>query len=735
MSEELRGYVQKVIYSAPKDDFCVFSLVDYNEDSKIVTANTAPPRVGDELVIKGYYTVHKKFGKQFKATLFEQLMPESYDGALRYIWRLNIKGLGDKSLERIGAYFGEELPTIIKEDPKALLDVPAVRTSVKEALYETIIGEGFLKQINSFLEEHGISTKFGKPLFDMHGEYAVMIIKENPYDLMKQFPDFTFQMADRLASDLGFVKDDEKRLAAGIVWILSGITNDGHTCLPVEELLERAEVLLGGLIEEIANELVELVNESTIFVSEYDGIQYVYTAEVFLAEAVGVARTQEFLEDDEYVEMSFFEEFLNSFQEKENIVLGNQQIEGVALALNNKISIITGGPGTGKTTVIKALVEAFERNDLNKIILCAPTGRAVKRLSDATGVAAITIHRLLGPVGVGGYEFIKNEIDPLDAEVVIVDEASMLNVQLYKALLDAIPPGAFLILVGDVNQLPPIGAGFVLRDLIDSETIPTSYLYDIYRQEEGNTIIENAYLVNAGIMPDLTEKEDFAFYSVNNMNDMLSVVAREYDDAIERGENPLDVQIISPMRRRAVGSYEISKKMQNHIMKNVLYQHDVLEISEGIELDEDDGKRVLSIKIDGQTFFVGDKIIQNKNNYELDVFNGEIGIIYAITKRYIFVQFPDKDIKIPVNDANGISLAYAITVHKSQGSEYSTVIVPFIRAHGPMLQRNLLYTAITRAKNRVVIVGTKQAIEKAIQTVSGKNRYSLFKERLLNLVE
>lgn len=725
MSEEIRGYVQKLIFNAENDNFCVFSLLDYNEEKQIITANLKAPYEGDEVKVVGNYTKHKKFGEQFKATIIERIMPETVEGAILYIDRLEIKGLGSKSLERIKEYFGEELVDVLMNNPKRFLEVKKIRKSVKETLYQTLCGEGFLEEINRFLDKYSISTKWSKQLFDRYAEKTIQIIESNPYHLMEIIDNIPFYTVDRLAQQIGILPDNNLRIIAGINYILARLDDDGHTCLPVEELIEQTDSLLCGYAEEVAFAIEKMLVDGNLHLSEFEGIQYIYPYDLYLAEVNSVWRTNEFIDDGPIHLIQKIDSFIYNFENEEDFKLGDEQKNALNIALTNKISVITGGPGTGKTTVIKGLVQAYQKNDIQRIVLCAPTGRAAKRLSEATGIEATTIHRLLMPVGTDSYEFIKNQNEPLETDVIIVDEASMLNIQLYDSLTQAIPDGAILVLVGDVDQLPPIGPGFVLRDLIDSKEIAVAKLDKVYRQKQGNSIIENAYLVNQGQMPNLTDENEFSFIAVNNMDDLVNKIAEEYDAAIERGENPLDIQVISPMRRRAVGSYELSKSLQAHVMSNIIYKTELEKIVIDC-LDE----QIKSVKVFGQELKVGDKIIQNINNYELDIYNGEIGIIYAITKKYIFVKFPDKEVKIPIIEAEGLSLAYAITVHKSQGSEYSTVIIPFIMAHGPMLQRNLLYTAITRAKEKVIIIGTEHAIEKAIQTVSGKNRYTLFKERL-----
>lgn len=384
--------------------------------------------------------------------------------------------------------------------------------------------------------------------------------------------------------------------------------------------------------------------------------------------------------------------------------------------MKHKISIITGGPGTGKTTIVKALVSAFQQAADARIILCAPTGRAAKRLGEATSLEATTIHRLLIPSMNGDpYDFLKNEDDLLEADVIIVDEASMLNIQLYGALLAASPKEATIILVGDADQLPPIGAGFVLKDLLSSESIPRVKLHEIYRQKSGNYIVSNAHLINGGSMPLLHGEGEFVFIPVDNISSLMNHICLEYERAKGLEKDPLDVQIICPMRRGPAGSIAITKGLKQFLSNGHTNK--------------------AKVTINGEVFRIGDKIIQNVNNYDLDIFNGEIGMIFALSEDSISIRFPHREVRIQTADAVGFSGAEAITVHKSQGSEYGTVIIPFISAYGIMLQRNLLYTAITRAKHRVIVIGTERAIKKAISVVDNEMGHTLFKERILGLIK
>ena len=715
--EKLEGIVQKVIFSAAEGTFCVFSLEDYQGDRVTIAANQVAPHEGDEVELQGVYKEHPRYGLQFQATCIQKMMPHSVDGAIRFLENLAIRGLGEKSIERLVDYFGEDLPEVLRDSPRSVLDAPGIRKSVKEALYNTLEGAGALQEITDFLSSLRISTKWATHLYDLFGSRAKEVVEDNPYKLVAILPDFSFTLADEMALRMGMEKGDLRRIEAGVLSVLASISDNGHTCLPIDELIEGAVNLLGGFGDEVADTLDELIQSFAVHYEEHEGLQYIYPYILYVAETSSVHKTLELLEADrEEKSYTSIANICEQFSLATGISLGTEQREAIELSLTKPLSVITGGPGTGKTTIIKALVQGFQKLDLPRILLCAPTGRAAKRLSEATNVEATTIHRLLQPIGVGEYEFLKNEEEPLEADVIIVDEASMLNIQLYNALLAAVLPTTVVVLVGDVNQLPPIGAGFVLRDLLDSEIVPFVELSHIYRQQHGNEIVSSAYSINQGEMPPLIKGKEFSFIPVSNIEELLSSMENYYEEALAESEDMLDVQIIAPMRRGAVGSNALSKYIQIYHKKKSVEESP-------------------SVRIMGQELCVGDKAIQNTNNYELEIFNGEIGTIYAISKTHVFVRFPDKDIPIPLDEAQGLSLAYAITVHKSQGSEYSTVIIPFIRAYHRMLKRNLLYTAVTRARERVIILGTEQAIRMAVDTLEGNTRHTLFKERLKGLIE
>ena len=710
--EAIRGFVYRIIYQNTQNTYCVFLLKDYNEETIPCTGRFEAPKEGEAIELKGRYVEHQKYGYQFDASSIEKLKPDNMGAARTYLMNLGIKGLGEKSVEKICDYFGLRLLDVLREDqPKEIKDVPGLRQSVKDELYNTLLGEGILSELNHFFESHQISAKWSRQVYTYYGAGSIAVLEDNPYTLLRIAPDMLFNTADTLAFNLGIAIDDERRLEAGINWILGLLDNQGHTCLPVDELISRAYQLLNVDPDMIADFIETIISQGILYSTYYDDILYIYPPEMYVSEVEGVHYTRDFLIEADPIALDI-PNFIERFESDNHITFGSEQKEAIELSFFEKFSLITGGPGTGKTTIIKALVKGFQLGGLGRIVLCAPTGRAAKRLTEATEFEATTIHRLLMPVvGSDSYDFTKNEDDPLDIDVIIIDEASMLNVRLYYSLMAAIPREAHVIIVGDVDQLPPIGAGFVLKDMLDSDMVPYTRLHQIYRQNSGNSIVDSAYAINRGDMPNLdANRDEFTFIAVNSLTDMMKAIIDVYKREKENVDDELDIQIISPMRRGKAGSTSISQYVQQAVNPAESYKGEV--------------------RANGITYRVGDKVIQVMNNYELEVFNGEIGIIYAITKTDICIRFIHKEVRLSVDEAHMIMPAYAITVHKSQGSEYGVVIIPFIPMYGNMLQRNLLYTAVTRAKRRVIMIGTKNSVERAVKTVNGEERYTLFKERL-----
>ena len=708
----LLGTVYRVIYKSPQENYCVFVLRDYQEDTHTCAGNIAPPKVGEEVEVKGKVVIHKKYGKQISVQSIQRVMPDTLAGARRYLESLGVKGLGPKSLEKLLDYFGISILEILKkENPMELLEVPNVALKTKQELYKVLLGEGVLQEINDFFAKYNMSNRWSRQLYEIYGAKTIEMLQDNPYYLLTVDTNLPFHVVDHFAEELGFPFDNPKRIDAGIRFTMDQIGSSGHSCMPIEELMVQLSNLLGDEYIDATVERLESLIETKRYVQvDHDDVLYIYHPTVYRAEVDSVDFTEAFL-DNAVQPLLDGDDFCNSYEIKHSMVLGEEQKKAIHMALSHRFSIITGGPGTGKTTIIKALVEGFQQGNLKRIVLCAPTGRATKRLSEATGMEAFTIHRLLEPeLENNTYIFARNQDEPLEVDVVIVDESSMLNLELYYALIQAIPPSAYVVLVGDVDQLPPIGAGFILRDMLSSSVIPYQGLTQIYRQQEGNRIIDNAYAINHGDMPNLSSCDEFQFESAHDVESVLLAVTKHYREELQRVDSDLDIQIVCPMRKGPIGSAAISNYLQEELNPKRSGQEE--------------------LKVDGRVYRVGDKVIQMENNYDQDVYNGEIGVITDILGKQVHVKFPDKSMTLDEEDMMTMALAYAITVHKAQGSEYERIILPFISAYNVMLQRNLLYTAITRAKDKVLLIGSETAVDTAVNRVDTNYRYTLFKERL-----
>lgn len=720
--EIVYGTITYVIYKNEKNNFCVFRFRDLDDNNLVGSGNVAAPHVGEDVELTGKFVTHPKYGRQFAVESIGKVKPDTLAGARQYLMNLNIPGLGEKSLDKMMDYFGEDiLPLLEDPDPMALLDVPGVKQTVKNDLYQTLRGEGILEDLNRFMADYGITSKWNRRIFEIYQVRSIAVLEEDPYILLRIGEGVSFDVADKLAKGLDFPPDSDKRIRAGILYEVNRFVEEGNTCLPYGDFMLNLHRRLGDYMDEIEAE-VEAMIGFNLYCENYDDETYVYSMDTYEAEVESAARTLFFLEA-EPDNRAHWPTIFERFERDNQIMLGDEQKAAVELAVENGISVITGGPGTGKTTIIEAVVTAFEQCGLPNVCLCAPTGRAARRLSETTKREAMTIHRLLKATPKDGkHVFDVNEEDPLECDVIIIDEASMLTIELYYALIRAIPDEAQIVIVGDVDQLPPIGAGFVLKDLLLSDKVPVIRLSHIYRQEAGNQIIDNAYRINEGHMPSLENSPEFEFISVHSTEELLEVTAETYERELDRYHGDyaeLDVQIVCPMRRGDKGSTAISKYIQDR---------------RGPVLD------TLEMKSNGHVYRVGDKVIQVENDYESELYNGDIGIIETISKTEMRVHFESsvsKDqssIALAEEDVAQLMPAFAITVHKAQGSEYQSVIIPFVPHYGIMLKRNLLYTALTRAKKRVIIVGTESAIQRAVETVSYDEHYTLFRERIMEVL-
>jgi exodeoxyribonuclease V alpha subunit len=714
MAESYRGYIDRITYHNPENGYTIARLVAEGQREKItVVGAIASLEEGENVEVEGQWTNHAKYGRQFKIETYRLVYPTTLEGIKKYLGSGLIKGVGPVSAKRIVDHFGEETLDIIDANPQRLSEVPNLGAKRVDMIAEAWEDQRHVKDVMVFLQSHGITTGYAVKIFKQYGQEAIQKVRTNPYRLERDIRGIGFRIADRIAQNLGLGKDAPQRVQAGIRYLLNQAADDGHVFLPGGRqkpgqpgLIERAKDIL-EINAELIPPALEALRADDGVVTE--ALRYflppLYHAEVGVASSVRrLLRTP-------------CEKLLDgSGSVKDDLKLAPTQQEAVDLAAAEKVMILTGGPGTGKTTVTKRILSCFEEGTL-KVALCSPTGRAAKRLGEATGREARTIHRLL-EFQPGEGQFKKDYEDKLDVEALIVDEASMIDIVLMNALLRALPDTARLVLVGDVDQLPSVGPGNVLRDMINSGEVPVVRLTQIFRQEATSHIITNAHRINDGQMPLLDNREtrDFFFIEEKEPTRVVEVVedlcARRLP-AHGNYDARRDIQVLSPMYRGETGAVNINQRLQN-------------KLNEGAH----------AFRHGGGEFRVGDKVMQVKNNYDKGVFNGDMGLVEHIDvdKQQLLVGF-DTSVEYDVADLDELTLAYAISTHRSQGSEFPVVILPLTTQHFVMLQRNLLYTAITRAKEMIVLVGTKQALGMAVQNNEVAERFTTLQQRLRGEVE
>lgn len=709
MAETYKGYIDRITYHNPENGYTIARLVAEGQREKIVVVGAiAALEEGENVEVEGEWTNHAKYGRQFKIENYRLVYPTTLEGIRKYLGSGLIKGVGPVSAKRIVEHFGEETLDIIDADPQRLSEVPNLGKKRVDMIAEAWDAQRHVKDVMVFLQSHGITTGYAVKIFKQYGQKAIQEVRSNPYRLERDIRGIGFRIADRIAQNLGLDRDAPQRVQAGIRFLLNEAADDGHVYLPGGRqkpgragLIERAKEIL-DINAELVPPALEALRVADGVVTE--DLRY-YLPPLYHAE-VGVASSLRRL-----LRTRAAKSLESQADSDDGLQLAPTQREAVDLSLAHKVMVLTGGPGTGKTTVTKRILHNFERGEL-KVALCSPTGRAAKRLGEATGREARTIHRLL-EFQPGEGQFKKCYEDKLNVEALIVDEASMIDVVLMNALLRALPDAARLVLVGDVDQLPSVGPGNVLRDIIGSGEVPVVRLTQIFRQESTSHIITNAHRINDGEMPLLDNRQtrDFFFVEEREPARVVEVVedlcARRLP-AHGRYDARRDIQVLSPMYRGETGALNINQRLQEKLNGGApAFRHG------------------------GGEFRVGDKVMQIKNNYDKGVFNGDMGFVEYIDseKQVLRIRF-DELVEYDVPDLDELTLAYAISTHRSQGSEFPVVVLPLTTQHYVMLQRNLLYTAITRAKQMIVIVGTKQALGMAVQNNDVAERFTTLQQRL-----
>lgn len=710
--ETVQGAVERVLFEAPDSDYIVFRIRREDDESLLtVTGNGPKPLVGDRIEIMGRWTQHKKYGRQMAASAWKRLIPDTADGIERFLASGAVKGIGPSLARRIVSAFGSQTMAVLEKEPKRLLEIEGIGAKKLAVITESFYEE---KQVNDLaldLETHGVSGRYAARLVQKYGEEALYVLTEEPYRMIAEIDGIGFKTADQIALAYGMDPQSPERLAAGLTYVLQDMTQNGHVCIPDRELVYRASLILRAEQLMLRDVLTEALAMGQLCADDYGGETYVYTLQAYEEERGVAERIREMAAYTPPKPRKHVELFLDRWQESCQFQLAEGQREAVSQSLRSGMLVITGGPGTGKTTVVQAIIRLAEQEGL-RIVLCAPTGRAAKRLAETTERKAKTIHRLLVPEGFAGGRqvFEYNETKQLPADLVIVDEVSMLDMEMLYHLLQALSPRCRCILVGDADQLPSVGAGAVLHDIIQSEILPVVRLQTIFRQKEGGRIVTNAHLINGGRLPVVNEDEEFRFVEIEREEQGADVICRLYAAETAEAGDKFAVQVLSPMYKNPCGVDNLNAVIQSAV--------------NGPQKGKGEHKA------GKMTFRTGDKVMQKQNNYDKGVFNGDIGEIFAVQDDIVYVRYPEQDVKYEGKEIDEITLAYAITVHKSQGSEYHTVIMTLVNSHGIMLQRNLLYTAVTRAKGKVILVGTKAALRTAVQNVRTSRRFTLLAQRL-----
>ena len=722
----ITGFVEGVIYRNAENGY---SVLDISYDGKLITAVGMLSCVdaGEELKMSGSWVVHPTFGSQFKVSAFERKLPKNAGDMLRYLSSGTIKGIGPATAEKIVERFGDETFDILEHYPERLAEIKGISREKADRLCEEFKKQFAVRETMIYLEKYGMNPTECLNAYKVLGSNAVARVTENPYCLCNLKIGISFDRADEIATSYGLSINPVYRERAGILHILSHNLANGHTCLPRDKIIEPACELLQCSPDEAETIIDNLVEDKEIAEEFIDSRSFLFMPFMYMAEKNIADRIKVMLRFPPAKGKSLDSD-IDAIERKKKIRFEQKQREAIMTAVQKGLLVLTGGPGTGKTTTLNGILELYEKQKL-RVLLAAPTGRAAKRMSEVTGREAKTLHRLLEVVfGENDRQsFSRNAENPLEADAVIIDELSMVDVQLFWGLLDALPLGCRLVMVGDSDQLPPVGAGNVLHDIIETGLLPVVSLTEVFRQAMESLIVTNAHRIVKGEYPVLDEKEkDFFFLQRDNVISAASTVVDLYTKRLPKayGYNPInDIQIICPSRKGETGTVNLNRALQQ-IINPPSKDKDELESA-------------------GRILREGDKVMQIKNNYDIvwtkgrqtgeGVFNGDIGVIQTVNhnNHFMKIQFDDRTALYPFENAKELEHAYAVTVHKSQGCEFETVIMPASAVVPQLCYRNLLYTAVTRAKNRMIVVGSQSVIQQMVDNDKKTRRYSALKHFLL----
>lgn len=728
--EKITGYVEHIVYRNAENGYTVLNLVSGEEETTCVGIFSSIAE-GENIEAEGEFTEHPTYGEQFKVARFEEKMPEDREAIERYLGSGAIKGIGLALAARIVRRFKEDTFRIIEEEPERLAEVKGISENKAQEIAYQVNEKRDLRQAMIFLQQYGITMNLAVKIYQAYGQEVYTIIRENPYRLADDIEGVGFRTADEIASRVGIKMDSDFRVRSGVLYTLLTASTEGHTYLPQEELTARTAKLLEVEPEQIEKQYMDLAIERKIVMKQGETTE-IYASSFYYMEANTATMLKQLNVPYDVPDIEI-EARIRTIEKQTGMELDEHQVTAVKEAVRNGLLVITGGPGTGKTTTINTIIRYFEGEGLD-IFLAAPTGRAAKRMSETTGFEARTIHRMLelsgGVEGTAGFE--RNENNPLETDVIIVDEMSMVDITIMNSLLKAVVPGTRLILVGDINQLPSVGPGSVLRDIIDSHACNVVKLTKIFRQAATSDIIVNAHKINRGEEIVLDNKSmDFFFLKRYDADVIINVVLQLVKQKLPKfvDATPYDIQVLTPMRKGLLGVERLNGILQKYLNPPM------------------SGK---AEKEYGDTLFrEGDKVMQTRNNYQLEweirtkyglsvdkgtgIFNGDMGIVREINdfSETMIIEFDEgRMVEYPYKLLDELELAYAITIHKSQGSEYPAVVIPLLKGPAMLLNRNLIYTAVTRARKCVTLVGNENTFYEMVQNTSQQKRYSGLKARL-----
>ena len=702
----LRCVVERITYQNPENGYSVLKVkVKGYSDLVTLVGNLLEVPVGSVLLCRGEWKVDKRYGSQFVAATWEETMPATVYGIEKYLGSGLVKGIGPRFARAIVQRFGTETIDIIETDIERLYEVPNIGRKRVAKIRESWEKQKDIKNVMLFLQGYGVSTAYAAKIYREYGKESIEKVRENPYRLADDIWGIGFKTADGIAAKMGYEKEDPRRCRSGILYTLGQLSDEGHVYAGEEQLVKTAGQLLEAGETAIRDTLAGMLQAEDLILDK----DAIYLPPFYHAECGTSRRLRDLAES---TGRSLFDGLFDpsSLTAETGIEYDEVQLAAIRQAVTSKVMVLTGGPGTGKTTTTQGIIAALKKAGL-RVLLAAPTGRAAKRMSEATGMEAKTIHRLLEYNPQDGYK--RNDENPLEGDALIVDECSMIDILLMNNLLKAVPVGMRLVFVGDIDQLPSVGAGNVLRDIIDSQRIPVVRLVRIFRQAQKSRIVMNAHAINQGRFPDISNGRDtdFFFLKEDDPERAAATIVRLVKERLSRAyrERPDRIQVLTPMQRGVVGAANLNLLLQQALNPS--------------------GP---SLSRGGYTYRQGDRVMQLRNNYDKDVFNGDLGYIREVDteERTLKVDFDGKWVEYDVTELDELTLAYATTIHKAQGSEYPIVVMPVLMTHFVMLQRNLIYTGITRAKKICVLLGAAKALAYAVRNVSVLKRNTRLKERL-----